>query len=60
MKDFNRLGIAIDDLIDAYVQTALATTAIDLMCQRLTQKGILLLFHVGIGVSDMNCSHVYE
>lgn len=39
LKDFNRLGIAIDDLIDAYVQTVLATTAIDLMCQRLMVAG---------------------
>lgn len=26
MKDFNKLGIAIDDLIDAYVQTCRCTT----------------------------------
>jgi len=38
MKDFNRLGIAIDDLIDAYVQTCLATLAIDRMAQRLVKK----------------------
>jgi hypothetical protein len=38
MKDFNRLGIAIDDLIDAYVQTCLATLAIDRMAMRLTKK----------------------
>ena len=35
-KDFNRLGIAIDDLIEAYVQTVLATLAIDRMACRLT------------------------
>ena len=35
-KDFNRLGIAIDDLIEAYVQTVLATLAIDRMAKRLT------------------------
>jgi len=29
MKDFNRLGLGLDDLIDAYVQTVLATIAID-------------------------------
>lgn len=34
-KDFNKLGIAIDELIDAYVQTCLATLAIDRMAQRL-------------------------
>ena len=39
-RDFNRLGIGIDDLIEAYVQTVLAVTAIDAMAVRLlTQKG---------------------
>lgn len=34
-KDFNRLGIGLDDLIDAYIQTVLATVSIDQMAQRL-------------------------
>ncbi len=39
-KDFNLLGVGIDDLIEAFVQTVMATVAIDRMCQRLhTQKG---------------------
>lgn len=39
-RDFNRLGLGLDDLIDAYVQTALAMTAIDEMTKRLiTTKG---------------------
>lgn len=38
MKDFNKLGIAIDDLIDGYIQTILSTLAIDRMAVRLTQK----------------------
>jgi len=39
-RDFNRLGVGLDDLIDAYVQTVLSVTAIDEMCQRLvTTKG---------------------
>lgn len=33
-KDFNTLGIGMDDLIDAYVQTVLATTAIDRLAAR--------------------------
>lgn len=38
-RDFNQLGIGLDDLVEAYVQTVLATTAIDRMAQRLvTQK----------------------
>lgn len=37
-KDFNRLGVAIDELIDAYVQTCLATLAIDRMASRLTKN----------------------
>ena len=34
-KDFNILGIGIDDLIDAYIQTVLSVVAIDKMCKRL-------------------------
>ncbi|KAL2917583.1 hypothetical protein HK105_202869 [Polyrhizophydium stewartii] len=34
-KDFNQLGIGIDDLIDAYIQTVLSVIAIDKMAQRL-------------------------
>jgi hypothetical protein len=34
-KDFNCLGIGVDDLIDAYVQTVLSVIAIDKMCHRL-------------------------
>lgn len=39
-RDFNRVGLGLDDLIDAYVQTVLAVTAIDEMARTLvTQKG---------------------
>jgi hypothetical protein len=39
-RDFNHLGIGLDDLVEAYVQTVLCTLAIDHMAQRLvTQKG---------------------
>ncbi|KAG9301442.1 hypothetical protein G9A89_018114 [Geosiphon pyriformis] len=34
-KDFNQLGLAVDDLIDAYIQTCLAVIAIDKMCKKL-------------------------
>lgn len=37
-KDFNKLGIGIDDLIDAYVQTVLGATAIDRLASRLTTE----------------------
>jgi hypothetical protein len=37
-KDFNKLGIGLDDLIDAYVQSVLCTIAIDKMCRRLMSK----------------------
>eukprot|EP00475_Leptophrys_vorax_P018379 TRINITY_DN2510_c0_g1_i1.p1 TRINITY_DN2510_c0_g1~~TRINITY_DN2510_c0_g1_i1.p1 ORF type:complete len:178 (-),score=57.52 TRINITY_DN2510_c0_g1_i1:146-679(-) len=37
-KDFNKLGIGLDDLIDAYVQSVLCTIAIDKMCRRLLFK----------------------
>ncbi len=39
-RDFNRLGIGLDDLIEAYVQTTLAVRAIDRMADALlTRKG---------------------
>ena len=39
-KDFNRLGIGLDDLIEAYIQTVLSTIAIDQMaCALLNQQG---------------------
>ncbi len=41
-KDFNSLGLGIDDLIEAYIQTVMATTAIDRMAMNLlSSKGKL-------------------
>ena len=37
-KDFNSLGIGIDDLIEAYIQTVLTIVAIDKMSQTLINK----------------------
>ncbi|KAI9104091.1 hypothetical protein DFS34DRAFT_691511 [Phlyctochytrium arcticum] len=37
-KDFNQLGIGVDDLIDAYIQTVLSVIAIDKMACRLVKK----------------------
>lgn len=37
-RDFNRLGIGLDDLIEAYVQTALSTVAVERVCRRLHDK----------------------
>lgn len=34
-RDFNKLGVALDDLIEAYVQTVLSTVAIDRMAAEL-------------------------
>lgn len=34
-RDFNKLGIGLDDLIEAYIQTVLSTVAIDNMAQTL-------------------------
>lgn len=33
-RDFSTLGIGLDELIDAYIQTVMAVTAIDDMCER--------------------------
>ena len=35
MKDFNKLGIGIDDLIDAYEKTVLSSISIDKMSSKL-------------------------
>jgi len=37
-RDFNRLGIGVDDLIEAYIQTVLSTVAIDRMAANLINK----------------------
>ncbi len=37
-KDFNMLGIGIDDLIDAYIQTVLSVVAIDKLATRLMKE----------------------
>lgn len=34
-RDFNKLGLGLDDLIEAYIQTVLTTIAIDKMCKNL-------------------------
>ncbi len=39
-RDFNRLGIGLDDLIEAYIQTVLSMIAIDKMaCQLMNKEG---------------------
>ena len=38
-KDFNVMGIGLDELIDAYVQTCLATVAVDRMACFLCPRG---------------------
>lgn len=37
-RDFNRLGLGLDDMIEAYIQTVLSTIAIDKMAKTLTNK----------------------
>jgi hypothetical protein len=39
IRDFNQLGLGLDDLIEAYVQTVLAVNAIDAMASSLVSKG---------------------
>ena len=34
-RDFNKLGLGLDDLLEAYIQTVLSTIAIDKMCKNL-------------------------
>ena len=39
-RDFNKLGVGLDDLIEAFIQTVLSTVAIDKMAKQLyTKKG---------------------
>ncbi|MCX4240521.1 ATP-grasp domain-containing protein [Paraliomyxa miuraensis] len=37
-RDFNRLGLGLDDLIEAYLQTVMAMISIDEMCGQLVNK----------------------
>jgi len=37
-RDFNKLGLGLDDLIEAYIQTVLSMVAIDKMAETLTNK----------------------
>lgn len=37
-KDFHQIGVGVDDLIDAYVQTCLSVIAIDKLAQRLINQ----------------------
>lgn len=37
-RDFNKLGVGVDDLIEAYIQTVLSMVAIDKMAQTLMNK----------------------
>jgi hypothetical protein len=39
-KDFNQLGIGIDDLIDGYIQTVLSVIAIDKLACRLMKDDV--------------------
>lgn len=38
-RDFDQMGLGIDDLVEAYVQTCLSITAVDRMCEELTPGG---------------------
>ena len=38
-KDFNRLGLGIDDLIEAFIQSVMANRAIDDLARRLVKRG---------------------
>ena len=37
-RDFNKLGVGLDDMIEAYIQTVLSMVAIDKMAQTLVNK----------------------
>ena len=48
-RNFNRLGLGLDDLVEAYIQTVLAMTAIDDMAGRLlTSKGLFRRRYFGV------------
>ncbi len=51
-KDFNKVGIGGDDLIEAYVQTVLCTRAIDRMCGTLLTKKGELRYRLFASLSD--------
>ncbi len=52
-RDFNQLGVGLDDLIEGYLQTVLSTIAIDRMAQRMvTQRGVFRRRHFRSLVPD--------
>lgn len=54
-KDFNKLGVGLDDLIEGYLQTILATIAIDKLSQGLvTKKGVFRQRHFQTMNPDAN------
>jgi len=53
-KDFNQLGIGIDDLIDAYIQTVLSVIAIDKMCKRLMKDNERMQTPAMMGFTSAN------
>ena len=51
-RDFSALGLGLDDLIDAYIQTVLAVTAIDRMCGRLVEHDGSLDWEAFCAIND--------
>ncbi|ETO05077.1 hypothetical protein RFI_32319 [Reticulomyxa filosa] len=54
-KDFNKLGIGIDDLIDGFVQTVLAIIAIDKMADKLIDSKGNFDFKMFASLNDDKC-----
>lgn len=61
-KDFNSLGVGIDELIEGYIQTVLSTIAIDQMAQRLlnTKGGLRTKLFRGLNDDDALFAELME
>lgn len=51
-RDFNHLGMGLDDLIEAFIQTVLSTIAIDRMAQNLTNSKGQFIEKLFIAIND--------
>lgn len=61
-RDFNSLGISIDDLIESYIATVLSVIAIDkLSCRLVDEKGRFdMALFSALNPDDVLCAEILE
>ena len=67
MKDFNTIGLSMDDMIDAYIQSVLSVIAIDQLCCRLHKEDvcfyltlIFFIFFLEYNLYRMHCVKIHK